>query len=252
MSSDSEPPEGGSRARWPVRLRENLLQLRSAEDDRSREEALTRAWDILGSVLISFLRRHGERLGPLPAEDLQDVASQKSLEIVRNVESGKWDPSSRSGGEIVAYLSNVARNGLIDRRRETGRHAYSLDDDDAPEPTPDHAKGGTAPMMPDQKVKGREFADGLRECAGSLNVRDRRVWFFRAFLEMRSREIAEHPAVDLKPSHVDVILKRTRELLVECLGRKGLASGDVAPGTFTELWFEFGAELAGMTQEEKS
>ncbi len=60
-------------------------------------------------------------------------------------------------------------------------------------------------MTQDQRVRGREFAHGLRECAGTLKARDRRVWFFRAFLEMPSREIAAHRSVALKPSHVDVI-----------------------------------------------
>ncbi len=251
MTRDPEPPDRGSRPRWPIRLRAGLLDLRSAGDDRNRDDALRRAWDILGPVLGSFLRRHEHRLGSLPEEDRRDVAAQKSLEILRNVESGKWDPSGRAGGEIAAYVSTVARNGLVDRLRESGRQAYSLDEETAPEPTPDRTRGGAKPMTQDQRVRGREFATGLRECARALRMRDRRIWFFRAFLEMPSREIAGHPTVALKASHVDVILKRAREALVDCLRRKGIDSSDLAPGAFTELWFEFGPELADLAREEE-
>ena len=227
---------------WASSLRAACREFRSPGPPERRNRALSRAWDLTNTLLLQSLRRHESRLGPVDPEDRKDIASEKSLEILKAVDSGKWDIAEREGGEIVAFVSTVARNGLVDRLRELGRLDYSVDDPDRPDPTPDPVRTPAAARQ-DVTAHTREFVDALAGCAGKLKPRDRRVWFCRVLLEMASKDIARHPRVDLKAGHVDVLLKRSRESVRDCMRKHGFEPRDLPPGTFTELWFTFGEEI---------
>jgi hypothetical protein len=67
---------------------------------------------------------------------------------------------------------------------------------------------------------------------------------------MRTKEIAAHPRVGLKPGHVDVLMQRARSGIRECMQQKGYQPQDMLPGTFVELWRIFADEIEGIADTE--
>jgi len=193
---------------------------------------------MLNSLIMNYLRIQSSRSTRVAAEDLEDIAAQKSLDLLCKSEQGEWDPSGRNPGEIVSFLTAVARNGLVDFLRRN-RHLVMSDPADDPVwathqalPTGMASSGA----LPSHQVERREYVKALRDCVSGLQPRAQQVWFYRVFLEMPSKEIASHPEVKLNAGNVDVILQRTREVVRDCMIRKGYDPQDMPPGTFSELW----------------
>ena len=69
-----------------------------------------------------------------------------------------------------------------------------------------------------------------------------RIWFLRVFYGTSSKDIALHPKISLKVSHVDVLLQRSRQTIRKCMNRRGYEPRDMPPGTFVELWKSFRPE----------
>jgi len=229
--------------RWPARLQELCARLPPpgicAPPDALRGEI----WLLLHSALSGYLHRHAIHLGAVPAEDLEDLAAEKSLDLLRRCEQGTWSLEGREPGEIAVYLSRAARNGLLDLRRRGHRRftAGPTDEEEAPWDRSVAQNPGPGADAPDTGVERREFVRALRTCAERLNARDRRIWFFRTFYEMSSKEIAAHPEVGLKAGHVDVLLQRCRQAIRTCLAGHGYAPGDMPRGVFGALWRAFHA-----------
>lgn len=190
---------------------------------------------LVRDALARYIRCHAGGAPLLHAEDLEDLASTKALELLTRAESGDWNPDGRHPGEVAGYLAAVARNGLMrlaeHRRRETAPGVTSVDGE-----VMETEQADRSSPRADSAAEAGEFVEALRGCVETLAPRARRVWFFRAFYEMSSRDIAAHPAVGLNPGHVDVLVQRTREALRECLAGKGLRPRDYPPGTFSALW----------------
>ncbi len=226
---------------WPRRLRELCGELGSATPPGTRELIREEAWILIGVALRRYLRHHASQLGPLSPEDLEDISSTKTLDLIRRAESKTWDPAGARGPEIATYLSRVARNGLVDHLRARGRFVRAAEDEGD-----DSAHHGGAELDAFPQTEGadlgtarNEFAEALRLCAGALPPRSRTVWFFRVFYEMSTKEIADHPEVRLNPAHVDVLLQRARETIRKCMASKGLEPHDMPPGCFAALWEAF-------------
>ena len=241
-------------ANWPVRLRELCQSLQDDADAAQKDAARGEAWLLLNSSIFRYLRYQRIRLGGVETADLEDIAAQKSLDLLQKSEQGTWDLTDRSPGEITSFLATVARNGLMDLMRYKGRQLLHdpVEDPDfnvsGPDPTRtantavrDATTRGTADR-PSLRVERREFVEALRICAEELQPRSRQVWLFRVFLDMPSKEIAIHPEVGLEPSHVDVILQRAREAVRACMAGKGYRPQDMPPGTFVMLWKTFRLE----------
>ena len=234
-SSDASVPK------WPQRLAELAGEIHSPPSQATLDAARAEAWELLNSSLSKYLRIHSTRLGSIPREDFEDVAAEKSLDLLRKIESGAWDLSHRPASDIRGFLSKVARNGLVDVLRERGRRVEPAD-----ESRPEWEIGDmgeetamSATEAPDIQVEQKEFAGALRRCAEKLNPRSQLVWFFRVFLDLSSKEIAAHPEVQLKVTHVDVILQRARDFVRECMKTRGFDPQDMPPGAFVELWAAF-------------
>lgn len=233
---------------WPlevIRLQAALLAGRSGPARDALRGAL---WRLLFEALMRFLRvqsRHGRAPGHA---DLEDIASEKALEILSRAESGAWDLSGRSAAEVAGYLSSAARHGWIDLVHRASREVLTPEGGDIERSVEDSPGPSTAGhAAPTVGVEARELAHAVRDCAESLPARERRVWFFRAYYEMSSREIASHPLVGLRPPHVDVLVQRARMALRDCLRAKGHSSDDTPPGAFVELW----DLLESMADEER-
>ncbi len=219
-------------------------ELRAPANECARDAARGEVWELLNSVISRYLRMHETRIGVVSQEDIEDIAAEKSLDLLRRAELGTWDTSGRSPSDITGFLSKVARNGLVDVLREAGRRVEPADER-RPEwdvGTVDEDSAMQMTESPDILVERREFAFALRGCAEDLKPRSRLVWFLRVFLAMSSREIAAHPEVGLRVGHVDVLLQRTRDAIRDCMGRHGFESQDMPPGVFVEIWKAFRLE----------
>lgn len=221
--------------RWPQQLAEWVEQLApgTACAPGSASPVRERAWLLLLGALRQFLRLHARRLGGVADDDLDDLAAEKSLDLLLRAERGDWSLSRRRPGEIVNYLSTVARNGLFDHLREQGRYADVE--------VGGEGEGHVEPVAPetsapDRAVENREFAAHLRACFEALDARSRYVWFLRVFLDLASRDIADHPRVGLERGHVDVILQRARGAVRGCMETKGHVAHDPPPGAFVEVY----------------
>ncbi len=232
--------------RWPARLKQLCIELCHPPDKAARDSIREEVWLLLNSSIWQYLQIHVPRLGRAAREDLEDIASQKSLDLIRKLESKTWDVADRSPAEIAAFLSTVARNGLIDLLRETGRRVEPREEDRPAWDVGEVAKGGamTWADSPELLVERKEFAQALRMCAQHLKPQWRLVWFLRVFCEMSSKEIAAHPDVTLRASHVDVLMKRARDAIRDCMYQKGYEPQDMPPGTFLEIWRAFQLEEA--------
>jgi RNA polymerase sigma factor (sigma-70 family) len=226
--------------KWPERLKEISGALQHPQDESSRRETSGQAWKILYFALSQYLRYHASALGGVSREDLEDLAEEKSLDLINRIVSKKTDFSDRSPPEIASFLSRVARNDLLDFLRRSRRRVVPKDED-LPEWDVGERSGGftvSQTESPDVCVEREEFVGALRECIEKLDWRSRLIWFFRVFYGMSSKDIANHPEIELKPSYVDVLFQRSRQVVGECMHRKKYQPDDVPQGSFTELWKE--------------
>lgn len=195
------------------------------------------AWVAVRDGLLRFLRSQSGRFGGVAPEDLEDLASQKALELVARAESGEWSIHGRSQGELAGYLATVARHALIDLVKQRNRMVTPADSQGAAEALEPHAVSASVTHVEaDGPIRAGEFIETLRGCLLSLQPRARRIWFFRVFYGMGSRAIARHPAIALQAPHVDVIMQRTRAGIRTCMERKGFEPNDLPRGSFTALW----------------
>jgi RNA polymerase sigma factor (sigma-70 family) len=184
---------------------------------------------VLHAALFAAARAQARRVAAASAEDLEDLASGKALELLGRAEEGAWDPSGHPPHEIAGFVSRVARNGLIDLARRRGHETPASADDGAWDaPIEDPAPG------PDEVLAAREFVAALGACVASLAPRSRQVWFRRVFHGVASRDLAV--LTGLQAAHVDVIVSRARAALRGCMEAKGFGSEDVRPGAFVALW----------------
>ena len=232
-------------ARWPGRIARAILDLRAAPAG-GREHARARLWPLLHAGVFAALRSQAGRIMPVAAEDLEDLASQKALELLLRAEEGAWQIGDRSEPEIAGYVARVARHALVDLARRRGRECPGPEDTEAWAIA--LAERVEEPTRPEDDVAAREFACALRECAATLAPRARQAWFRRVFLERPSREIAVN--LGLNPAHVDVVVQRARAALRACMERKGHREFGLRPGLFAELWQQFGAELSARDRGE--
>lgn len=219
---------------WPERMIE--VAGRWDAPGAPRDQLLSEIWVLLNAALTRYIRVHSARYGLVGDDDVRDIASEKSLNLMRRFDRGTWSPAESHPGELCSLISTVARNGLIDYLRVAGR-SRSVDKGiqsggcDAPEANTTTA-GLTFDLAPDRK----RYAAALRDCCKQLNPKHRLMWYLKSFLEMPSAEIARHPSVAMKTASVDVVLTKTRKKLRACMLRKGFAAGDMPPGTFVTVW----------------
>jgi len=188
------------------------------------------------------------RVAPVSQEDLEDLASQKALELLLRAEEGAWDPGGRPDHEVAGYVSKVARHALVDLARRRGRESPAPDDPEA-WATVLAERGGDA-VRPEDRIVAQEFARALRACVAALAPRAQLAWYHRVFLERPSREIAAD--LGLSPAHVDVVVQRARAALRACMEQKGHRDPQLRAGAFVELWRHFADThpMAGHPRED--
>ena len=198
-------------------------------------------WVLLSVALAQRLRLHSGRYYTLDQDRIRDLASEKALDLMRKLDHGLWKPLESAPGEVVNFVSTIARNALIDElRRDTRGGVGPVPElDEVPEPDELRVEA------PQHRAERREFVDRLMECAARLRPGDRSVWLLRVLADLPSKEIAVHPDVKLNPGHVDVILLRCRKQIRSCMGAGGLEQRELPPGTYAELWERLRGQALG-------
>lgn len=239
---DVAPPETSVRPveappRWPQRILDLAGVWRSARGADERERLFGELWTIVHFVLQRYARDAAHRFGPLDAEELRDIAADKSLELLGRLETGSWNPGASSPPELAAFLAGVARHGVVDRLRSRSRELRLILDAAAAEPLPDEPRWGPRPDT-------LEHARAIIACARVLTRKARRAWLLRVFYDFTSADIARHPDVDSTPAAVDAMLLRCRKVMRRCMRDKGLDPAAIPTGTFAMLWELVSAERA--------
>jgi RNA polymerase sigma factor (sigma-70 family) len=204
-------------------------------------------WQILYFSLLRYTRYHAARFGQTAKIDPEDIASQKSLELISNIDMCRGRFLELNAGEMPGFLSTIARNGLVDvmKSKQRWKTAEPREIDAAERAVPERAPA----IDPGVKHESEAFAGELRDCVENLAPQSRRIWFFRVFYEMPSKVISAHPGIRLKVGHVDVVLQRARRAVRACMEKKGYNPEDMPPGTFVAMWKLFG--LTAREQEKE-
>lgn len=232
-------------SQWPARL----VTLCSAARQCANTECSTERdelWVVLRGCLFAAITSEARRYPCVMREDVEDLASNKALELARRAERGDWDPTGRSAGEVVSYIRSTARRALA-RLCDQRRGLTSLDEhaEWGPRPSGGGAMTGGTSAAPDRLAEAEEFASALLGCLSMLTERARTVWILRGIHDLTTREIAAHPWVRVSPGNVDVILMRVRETLRHCLGAKGLEPEHLPAGSFTHCWLTMSGLVPG-------
>jgi len=136
------------------------------------------------------------------AADADDLTQETFLAVARSAFE------ERSPAETAGYLRKVARNQLLMARRRQGRDVNTVELEAAEEVW--SARVGNAGMG--------GFLDALADCLQQLEGRARQA-IDAAYRDRRSRaEIAR--SLKMKPDGVKSLLRRTREILRQCIERK--------------------------------
>ncbi|MCH7548067.1 MAG: sigma-70 family RNA polymerase sigma factor [Candidatus Krumholzibacteriota bacterium] len=237
------PDNEAVRATWPERVIELGRAWHGLEQPTRRDRVLSELWLLLNAAIARYLRFHSRRYGYGSLEDLQDIASEKSLELLRRIDSRMWDPAEASPGQLCSFISTLARNGLIDHMRVIG--SKRVDEVEAAERG--RILPGTSLRPRDERTDAGsdrdQFIGAIRDCAHLLKPRTRTIWFLRVLLEMPSKDIAHHPEVNMKSSAVDMTLSRCRTVIRQCMEEKGFGADDIPPGTLAALWEQFRHEV---------
>ena len=228
IDNPSSQPEGSGP--WSERTLLLCREWQAADTDEARNRILSELWVLINAVLARYVRIHSRSLGKVDTEEVRDIASEKAMAFVHNLRNGNRDADVLHASQMSAYVSVLARNGLVDALRKSGRNERSAG------AVPAVAPVANASEDAESGVRHEQFLTAIRDCVGALTPRARNVWFFRAYLDMTSREIAAHPDVGMTASAVDMLLSRTRRALGECMSKKGLNADDAPPGAFVALW----------------
>ena len=226
------PSPGDEQRHWPERIHALSQEWKQSGSREHAAKVLRELWPLVNAAVARYVRLHCHSYGYVDAEDIRDIASDKSAAFIRSLENGQRDLADLKAPQLCSYLSVLARNGLVDTLRRSerthGRDAQSQ-----------HSVG--APLAPEAdgaeiSMRNAEFLRAISHCVGALTFRAQTVWFLRAFLDLPSKTIATHPDVQMTSPAVDMMLSRTRKSLRDCMEKKGFNSDDAPPGTFVALW----------------
>lgn len=226
------PPAPEDRSRWSDRIRTLSLDWRSSPTAEQRSRIVSELWVLVNTALARYVRLHSRSYGHVDPEDVRDIASEKTVAFLRNLESGTRDLGELQSSQMCSYLSVLARNGLVDALRKASRNGARELHDDGNLGTPVAPESDGAEVT----LRHQEFLRAICNCVATLSPRAQTAWFFRAFLDMPSKAIAAHPDIGMTSTAVDMLLSRTRRSLAECMESKGFNSDDAPPGTFVALW----------------
>lgn len=228
-------------SRWPGKLKELAGEfvaggVRFGLESGTIESEL---WVLIQTVLGGYLVR--EIHNPeIRREELPGLAAEKTAELVGQIRKGRWRPGDEDDGKVIAYIRQVARNTAREFWRKWYRERGGEREMEEPEAARD-----ISPASPESCAAGRETAARLHEWLGGYKPLHAEIFVMKAFYQMKSREIAEHPRVETSPTNVDTVWDRMRKDLRSLLVENGGGVDRFPPGTFSAfliLWEAGGPE----------
>src|SRR6185436_11163303 len=123
IDNPSSYPEGSGP--WSERTLSLCREWQAADTDEARNRILSELWVLINAVLARYLRIHSRSLGKVDTEEVRDIASEKAMAFVHNLRSGNRDAYVLHAEQMSAYVSVLARNGLLDALRKSGRNERS-------------------------------------------------------------------------------------------------------------------------------
>lgn len=217
---------------WPDRLIALCREQRAAADEVRQRGIRADMCLLVDMAMTAYIHRYLRSHGHLEREEIRDIASDKTLAVLRSLDTGTFDPVALTPAQVRGYLSAVARNGLVDSLRRNGKRGRT-----------EFTSNVLAELREAPATDGAEinvalaqFVEALSDCVARLTPRARRVWFMRVFLELPSRVVGARAEIAMSPAAVDMLQSRTRRMLRACLEGKGFDAGDVPPGTFVAVW----------------
>ncbi len=250
MSTESSTPETDAppeAARWPDRVL-SLLDAYGAQGRGVRATVRPELWTLFNLLMLRYLRIRVRQYPGCSEEDIEDLASEKSLELMTKLDSGTWNPQGWNRNQLGGFFSTLARNGLVDRYRSF--HSRRIVPMSSPLPEAGESSQDPARESPESRADAMRFAETLRDCASILAPRARKVWFLRVFFDLATKQIATSPGVDMKPATIDVTLQRCRDRVRECMEEKGQLSSELPAGTFIALWEAFSIDTESSNGKE--
>lgn len=234
----SPPPASPSPRPWVERVRALSAQLATPLDDRRRAEARGELWLLLCSALAQSIRAQRASIGHLSREDVEDLASNKALDLLRGVEEGRIVFEEDTAERIPAFMARISRNAIIDLlRKERGREGRPSEEEEEELPTSDApSRASDRADVASSPVEFDELARAIDSCLERLAPRARRIWIFRTLFEMSSREIADHPDIGLRADYVDVLVGRVRNAVRACLAEHGFEGNHENLSGIARLW----------------
>jgi DNA-directed RNA polymerase specialized sigma24 family protein len=227
----------GARPAWPEQLRrlaadflDHAVRFSSPADTDRAESAL---WVLLQTAIGGYLA-YEIKNPEIRRDELPGLAAEKTAQLVEQIKRGAWTPTEENDVKIRAYIKQVASNTAraFWKRYYRSRGAEELTEtlDQTPE---------TVLADPEEQAAGEEAAARLHEWLGTCKEAHAWIFVMKAFYQMRTREIAEHPRVRTSPTNVDTVWDRLRKELRTLLSNGGEAPARFPQGTFAaflRLW----------------
>ncbi len=215
---------------WPQHLVELGARWQAAPADR--DHLRTQIWVLVHTALLGLVHGQASRYSSLGPEDAEDLAADKCADLMQRLDEGRWRPGETTPGQTCSFLNTIVRNGLVDLYRVEGsKRIRSVDVVDLADSLP-----AASTSEPKDRQHRDRYVAAIGECLDALTERSQRMWFFRVFLEMSSKEISAHPDVRTTPAAVDVALNRARSAIKTCMAAKKFSKSDMPAGTFAALW----------------
>jgi DNA-directed RNA polymerase specialized sigma24 family protein len=227
--------------RWPERILELCRDLRETESVQQRNRVQGELWLLAFAAVSRYVRYHAQS-STVDPEDLKDIAAEKALAFLRHSDDPVW--ASEHPGQVCSYFSTLAHNGLMDHFRSRRRIVQPEAADTVRE------SAAASSTQPETYLARRQFVEALRDCTAELTSKARVSWFLRVMLSMSSRDIAQHPGVQMNVAAVDMMLSRTRKTVTQRMREKGFEPQDIPPGTLSLLWLSVRRELEAGEQSE--
>jgi len=229
--SSVEPSDDSAPAGWAMRLRELVAGWFGAADERTAASLRGETWILLYGIVAMCVRSRARSLRSLGADDQRDIAAQKALDLMRQLDARSWDPTRAAPEQVRAYVVFTARHALLDYAGSRSRDVVGFDETEGAGRT----LGGSSPTQ-EATIDSRACAAAIVACLSSIPERNRAAWCLRVLLELTSEQIGRHPLVRMTPGAVDVLLFRVRAVMRRCLLGKGVDAKALPTGTYVRLW----------------
>src|SRR5262245_47166929 len=85
------PPPTDDHGRWPERIHTLSQEWQHSTDKGQSARVLRELWVLVNAAVARYVRIHIQSYGHVDAEDVRDIASEKTVAYIRSLENGNRD-----------------------------------------------------------------------------------------------------------------------------------------------------------------